>query len=85
LRCEIRCWTSLKIRQRFLSRSNHDNEFTIVQCDKYEVIVYFIQIVMFRSIKVLRFLKLLQCEYRYIHINQQIDRWFCNHRFFSSI
>jgi hypothetical protein len=24
----------------------------------------------------LKFLILLQCEYRYIHINQQIDRWF---------
>jgi hypothetical protein len=34
---------------------------------------------------VLRFLRLLQCEYRYIRIDQQIDRWFCNHRFYSSI
>ncbi len=38
-----------------------------------------------RSISLLRFLRLLQCEYRYIRINQQIDRWFCNHRFYSSI
>jgi hypothetical protein len=34
---------------------------------------------------VLRFLRLLQCEYRYTRIDQQIDRWFCNHRFYSSI
>jgi hypothetical protein len=34
---------------------------------------------------VLRFLRLLQCEYRYIRIDQQIDRWFCIHRFYSSI
>jgi hypothetical protein len=33
----------------------------------------------------LRFLRLLQCEYRYIRIDQQIDRWFCHHRFYSSI
>jgi hypothetical protein len=85
LQCETRCWTSLKIRQRFLSRSNHDNEFIIMQYDKYEVIVYFTRIVIIRSIKVLRFLRLLQCEYKYIRINQQIDRWFCNHRFYSFI
>jgi hypothetical protein len=85
LRSETRCWTSLKIRRRFLSRSNHDNESTTLQCDKYEVIVYFIRIVIIRSIKVLRFLRLLQCEYRFIRIIQQIDRWFCNHRFYSSI
>jgi hypothetical protein len=64
----------LRIRRRFLSRSNHDNESTIVQCDKYEVIAYLIRIVTIESIKVLRFLRLLQCEYRYIRINQQIDR-----------
>jgi hypothetical protein len=85
LRCEIRCWTSLKIRQRFLFRSNHDNEFIIMRCDKYKMIVYFIQIVIIRSIKMLKFLILLQCKYKYIHINQQIDRWFCNHRFYSFI
>jgi hypothetical protein len=75
----------LRFRRRFLSRSNHDNEFIIMQCDKYEVIVYFIRIVIIRSIKVLRFLRLLQCEYKYTRINQQIDRWFCNHRFYSFI
>ncbi len=85
LRCEIRCWTSLRIRRRSLFRSNHDNEFITVQCDKYEMIVYFIRIVIIRSIKVLRFLRLLQCEYKFIRINQQIDRWFCNHRFYSFI
>ncbi len=85
LRSEARCWISLKVRRRFLSRSNHDNEFITVQCDKYEVIVYLIRIVIIRSIKVLRFLRLLQCEYRFIRIIQQIDRWFCNHRFYSSI
>jgi hypothetical protein len=37
------------------------------------MIFYFIQIVIIRSIKVLKFLKLLQCEYKYIRINQQID------------
>jgi hypothetical protein len=75
----------LRIRRRSLSRSNHDNESTTVQCDKYEVIVYLTRIVTIRSIKVLRFLRLLQYEYRYIRIDQQIDRWFCNHRFYSSI
>jgi hypothetical protein len=69
LRFETRCWTSLRIRQRFLSRSNHDNEFIIVRCDKYEMIVYFTRIVIIRSIKMLKFLILLQCEYRYIRIN----------------
>jgi hypothetical protein len=38
-----------------------------------------------RSDLMLRFLRLLQCEYEYIRIDQQIDRWFCNHRFYSSI
>jgi hypothetical protein len=85
LRCEIRCWTSCKIRRRFLFRSNHDNESITVQCDKYEVIVYLIRIVIIRSSKVLRFFKLLQCEYKYIRINQQINRWFCNYRFYSFI
>jgi hypothetical protein len=75
----------LRIRRRSLFRSNHDNEFITVQCDKYEMIVYFIRIVIIRSIKVLRFLRLLQCEYKFIRINQQIDRWFCNHRFYSFI
>jgi hypothetical protein len=75
----------LKIRRRFLFRSNHDNDSTIIQYDKYEVIVYFTRIVIIRSIKVLRFFRLLQCEYRNIRINQQIDRWFCNHRFYSFI
>jgi hypothetical protein len=45
LRCETRCWISLKIRRRFLFRSNHDNESIIMRCDKYEVIVYLIRIV----------------------------------------
>jgi hypothetical protein len=85
LRCEIRCWTSLKIRRRSLSRSNHDNEVIIVQCDKYQMIVYFIRIVIIRLIKVLKFSRLLQFEYKYIRIIQQIDRWFCNHRFYSFI
>jgi hypothetical protein len=35
----------LKIRRRFLSRSNHDNESIIMRCDKYEVIVYLTRIV----------------------------------------
>jgi hypothetical protein len=39
----------------------------------------------FESKYLLRFLKLLQCEYRFIRIDQQIDRWFCNHRFYSFI
>ncbi len=69
LQCEARCWTSLRIRRRFLSRSNHDNESTIMQYDKYEVIVYFTRFVTIKSIKVLRFLRLLQCEYKYIRIN----------------
>jgi hypothetical protein len=59
----------LRIRRRFLSRSNHDNESTIMQYDKYEVIVYFTRFVTIKSIKVLRFLRLLQCEYKYIRIN----------------
>jgi hypothetical protein len=75
----------LRVRRRSLSRSNHDNESTTVQCDKYEVIVYLTWIVIIRSIKMLRFLRLLQCEYKFIRIDQQIDRWFCNHRFYSFI
>jgi hypothetical protein len=35
--------------------------------------------------RLLRLLRLLQCEYRFIRINQQIDRWFYNHRFYSFI
>jgi hypothetical protein len=62
-----------RIRRRFLSRSNHDNESIIMQYDKYEMIVYLIRIVTIRSIKVLRFLRLLQCEYKFIRINQQIS------------
>jgi hypothetical protein len=85
LQCETRCWTSLRIRRRFLSRSNHDNEFTTVQYNKYEMIAYFTRIVIIWSIKVLRFLRLIQCEYRFIRINQQINRWFCNHRFYFFI
>jgi hypothetical protein len=47
---------------------------------------FFIDTILNISInEMLRFFRLLQCEYRYIRIDQQIDRWFCNHRFYSSI